>query len=306
MPNVYPFIVNDPGEGAQAKRRTQAVIIDHLMPPLTRAENHGPLQDLERQVDEYYDALLVDARRAKVLRAQILAAVRAQHLVEELGMPGAEDDAVLARVDAYLCELKETQIRDGLHVFGVSPEGHLLTDLTVALARVPRGSGEGGGQSLQRAIAHDAFGAFRVGEPAFDPLDCDMAAAWLGSRPEMLASIVDSAWRTNGDTVERIELLAAKLVSGEITCPDAWSNTRLVMDEVRTRLKPSLMACGPAEIDALMTGLAGRFVRPGPSGAPTRGRPDVLPTGRNFYSVDTRSVPTPTAWALGRKSAELL
>ncbi|MGJ7582992.1 cobaltochelatase subunit CobN, partial [Variovorax sp. RHLX14] len=116
LPNVYPFIVNDPGEGAQAKRRTQAVIVDHLMPPLTRAENHGPMQDLERQVDEYYDALLVDARRAKVLRAQILAAVRAQHLVEELGMPGVEDDAVLARVDAYLCELKETQIRDGLHV----------------------------------------------------------------------------------------------------------------------------------------------------------------------------------------------
>jgi cobaltochelatase CobN len=89
LPNVYPFIVNDPGEGAQAKRRTQAVIIDHLMPPLTRAENHGPLQDLERQVDEYYDALLVDARRARVLRAQILATVREQHLVEELALPSA-------------------------------------------------------------------------------------------------------------------------------------------------------------------------------------------------------------------------
>jgi cobaltochelatase CobN len=61
-----------------------------------------------------------------------------------------------------------------------------------------------------------------------------------------------------------------------------------------------------AEITALLTGLSGHFVPPGPSGAPTRGRPDVLPTGRNFYSVDTRAVPTETAWELGKKSAEML
>src|SRR6185295_10605954 len=85
LPHLYPFIVNDPGEGAQAKRRTQAVIVDHLMPPLTRAETYGPLQDLERQVDEYYEALLVDARRARLLRAGILDRVLEERLHEELG-----------------------------------------------------------------------------------------------------------------------------------------------------------------------------------------------------------------------------
>jgi cobalamin biosynthesis Mg chelatase CobN len=127
LPHLYPFIVNDPGEGAQAKRRTQAVIIDHLMPPLTRAENYGPLQDLERQVDEYYEALTVDARRAQLLRKEILATIVGQQLHTELGLAapagGEEEDALLNRTDAWLCELKESQIRDGLHVFGQSPAG---------------------------------------------------------------------------------------------------------------------------------------------------------------------------------------
>ena len=199
------------------------------------------------------------------------------------------------------------QIRDGLHVFGVSPEGRLLTDLTVALARVPRGLGEGGDASLQRAIAADAgLGGGVRGASSFDPLDTDMAAVWAGPRPDILADVLDAPWRTNGDAVERIELLAAKFVSGEMECPADWKATQAVLLEIETRLKPSILACGPAEIAGLLAGLDGRFVAPGPSGAPTRGRPDVLPTGRNFYSVDSRAVPTPAAYELGKKSAELL
>lgn len=313
MPHLYPFIVNDPGEGTQAKRRSSAVIIDHLTPPLTRAESYGYLKDLEALVDEYYQAQGTDPRRLTLLRKQILDLAGDTGLGTDVGISGLDEDDALQKLDAWLCDLKEMQIRDGLHVFGVSPEGRLLTDLTVALARSPRGSGEGAGQSLQRAIARDLFAAHpplscrtEWGIAAFDPLDCEMAAAWTGSKPEALANLSVGHWRTNADTVERIELLAARLVSGELACPVDWTQTRLVMSEVESRLKPSIVECGPAEISALMTGLSGRFVAPGPSGAPTRGRPDVLPTGKNFYSVDTRSVPTPTAWELGRKSAELL
>ncbi|WP_296435559.1 cobaltochelatase subunit CobN, partial [Rhizobium sp. UBA1881] len=141
---------------------------------------------------------------------------------------------------------------------------------------------------------------------AIDPLDCDMAAPWTGPRPDILADVSSDPWRTQGDTVERIELLAAKFVSGELPCPTLWSQTRAVLHEIETRLKPAILACGDAEIEGLLRGLDGRFVAPGPSGAPTRGRPDVLPTGRNFYSVDSRAVPTPAAYELGKKSAELL
>ncbi|MEZ2127223.1 MULTISPECIES: cobaltochelatase subunit CobN [unclassified Sinorhizobium] len=300
LPHLYPFIVNDPGEGTQAKRRTSAVIIDHLTPPLTRAESYGPLKDLEALVDEYYEASGGDPRRLKLLRKQILDLVSDIGLDQDAGIIKEEsEDEALKKLDAYLCDLKEMQIRDGLHIFGVSPQGRLLTDLTVALARVPRGLGEEGDQSLQRAIAQDAG-------LTLDPLDCEMASLWSGPRPALLATVSDDTWRTHGDTVERIELLAAKLVSGEIECPLDWAGTRSVLDEIEGRLKPSILACGDAEIAALLTGLDGRFVPPGPSGAPTRGRPDVLPTGRNFYSVDSRAVPTPAAYELGRKSAELL
>jgi cobaltochelatase CobN len=343
LPHLYPFIVNDPGEGTQAKRRTSAVIIDHLTPPLTRAESYGPLKDLEALVDEYYEASGGDPRRLVLLKKQILELIADIGLDQDAGIAeGEADETALEKLDAYLCDLKEMQIRDGLHIFGLAPEGRLLTDLVVALARVPRGQGEGGDASLQRAIAGDVFddcpssglpatfsplngekddtadgvppsprlrgeGARRADEgQGFDPLDCVMSDPWTGPKPEILADLTDAPWRTHGDTVERIELLAAQLVSGGLTCPDNWPRTQAVLAEIETRLKPAVVSSGPAEIQGLLKGLAGQFVPPGPSGAPTRGRPDVLPTGRNFYSVDSRAVPTPAAYELGKKSAELL
>ncbi|WP_167591709.1 cobaltochelatase subunit CobN [Jiella endophytica] len=423
MPHLYPFIVNDPGEGTQAKRRTSAVIIDHLTPPLTRAETYGPLKDLEALVDEYYEAAGGDPRRLALLKTEILDLVRDIGLDQDAGIVSGEaDDSALTKLDAYLCDLKEMQIRDGLHVFGVSPDGRLLHDLVAALARLPRGSrpgdaslmralaadlglcglpsgvaaghpplscrtsppqggrsggGDGGVSSEKPLAATDSWenapadvssigdaaergpisplegempgraeggsgaevtdftatsergdsagpgsisplegemsgrteggnGAAGDDSKSFDPLDCDMAAPWEGPRPQRLADLSTSPWRTVGDTVERLESLAVRLIAGEIPPDVHWISTRPVLDAVETELKPAVIGSGPAEIAGLLEGLAGRFVAPGPSGAPTRGRPDVLPTGRNFYSVDTRAVPTETAWRLGRKSAELL
>jgi len=298
MPHVYPFIVNDPGEGTQAKRRAQAVIVDHLTPPLTRAETYGPLRDLEVLVDEYYQAAGVDPRRIEFLRKEILSLMSATGLDREAGLDSdADGDARLARLDAYLCELKEAQIRDGLHIFGRAPEGRLRRDLGVALARVPRGVGAGADASLHRALAGD-LGL------AFDPLDCDMAAPWTGPTPLALQQASDDTWRSHGDTVERLEILAAQLLDGTTTPPGPQSAQ--VMEQVMQRILPALDASGPSEMTGLLDALAGRFVAPGPSGAPTRGRLDVLPTGRNFFSVDSRALPTRAAWQLGWKSANLL
>ncbi len=295
MPHVYPFIVNDPGEGTQAKRRAQAVIVDHLTPPLTRAESYGAMRDLEALVDEYYEAAGVDPRRIEVLRREILTMSAATGLDADVGMGGADEETDLAKLDAYLCDLKEAQIRDGLHVFGQSPEGRLERDLVQALVRVARGQGTGGDASLPRALAAD----LRLG---FDPLDCDLAAPWEGPRPERLAG--PDVWRSHGDTVERLEVLAARLIDGEEVPPGPMSAA--VLEGIETTIRPAVRACGPAEGEGLLTALSGHFVAPAPSGAPTRGRLDTLPTGRNFYSVDTRAVPTPTAWALGWKSANLM
>ncbi|WP_340313907.1 cobaltochelatase subunit CobN [Rhizorhabdus argentea] len=295
VPQLYPFIVNDPGEGTQAKRRIGAAIIDHLTPPLTRAESYGPLKQLEALVDEYYLAAGMDPRRIDHLKGEILALARSQGLDADAGAVGEGEDA-LAALDNYLCELKEMQIRDGLHVFTQSPAGRLRTDLLIALARTPRGHDLPGQASLLRALADDL-------KLDFDPLDCTMGDAWAGARPAVLMKLSIDPWRTHGDTIERLELLASALVEGAIPPGPA---SEAVMQMLLGDLSRRVDACGDAERGALLAGLDGHFIQPGPSGAPTRGRPDVLPTGRNFYSVDTRSVPTATAWELGRRSAQLL
>ena len=277
LPNLYPFIVNDPGEGTQAKRRAAAVVIDHLTPPLTRAGSYGPQAELEHLIDEYYHAATLDPRRLDPLSADILDRCRKAGLDRDCGIADEDDrQAALTKLDRHLCRLKDLQIRDGLHVLGRSPDGARLDALLVALSRVPRGA-RPEDASLIRALAEDQ-------DLGVDPLTDEGA----------------------GRLVDRLEDEALALVAGRDTCDPVWARTAAVLHEIETRLRPAVAASGDAERAALLAGLDGRFVAPGPSGAPTRGKPEVLPTGRNFYSVDTRAVPTPAAWALGWKSASLL
>jgi cobaltochelatase CobN len=340
VPVIYPFIVNDPGEGAQAKRRSAAVVVDHLMPPLARAESYGPAAELEALIDEYAAAQASDPRRAKTVADRVFDLAQAHGFDGDLGLDFEGDrDAALTRLDEHICDLKELQIRDGLHVLGEGPQGRQRAETLVALARVPRGAGKGGDASLLRALADD----LRLG---FDPLDCNYAEPWEGSRPTALARrggtgrgeshgsavsvFEERAWRTCGDTVERLEALALNLVSmlprnrtevggrhasplpvpppqgGSARALPAGPRSRSVLDSLAQQISPALDSSGAREIASVLAALDGRFVPPGPSGAPTRGRADCLPTGRNFYSVDVRAVPTPAAWELGRRSADLL
>jgi cobaltochelatase CobN len=340
LPHLYPFIVNDPGEGTQAKRRAQAVIIDHLTPPLTRAGSYGLSAELEHLIDEYYEAAQGDARRTGPLAAAILDRARAAGLADDCGIAAHDEPAdALRKLDGFLCELKELQIRDGLHVFGESPVGERLCSLLVAFARPTRGP-RPDDVSVLRALAADLA-------LATDPLLLDPAEPWTEPCPDILADALNGTfqsvsapggaegwgelgdipafddthltlplppegrreaipWRTAGDTIERLEALALKLVSGELQPQPDWQHTRAVLDWIERDLRPAVAGCGDSEIAGLLAGLAGRSVPPGPSGAPSRGRPEVLPTGRNFYSVDIRSVPTEAAWHLGWKSAAML
>ena len=303
LPNIYPFIVNDPGEGVQAKRRNAAVIVDHLTPPLARAELHGDLSRLEALVDEYAAASDLDPKRAQALAGDILAFSGAMRLDADLDLAAdLSPDEALRRIDAHLCDLKEMQIRDGLHVLGRAPEGARLDALLVAVARLPRSELRPQDASLHRALAAD-LGL------TLDPLTRDLAAPYEGPRPQVLGALSGDPWRTAGDTIERIEKLAEVLVAGggragEGACDADWHRTCAVLAWIEGELRPRILASGAAEIESCLVALDGRFVPPGPAGAPTRGRPDVLPTGRNFFAVDVRAVPTEAAWRTGRAAAE--
>jgi cobaltochelatase CobN len=279
------------------------------MPPLTRAETYGPLRHLELLADEYYEAQLLDPRRARELQKDILELVRETHIDRELALDedvGSVADAAiwLPRLDTYLCDLKESQIRDGLHVFGESPGGRLRIDTLLAILRVPRGDGRGAQASLLRALSQ----ALALD---FDPLDCVMGEPWQGPRPHVLHEVSASPWRTVGDTRERLELYAAQMIEQILSGSESFkffenNDLNELVKAIREMVAPRLDACGPAEMQGLLDALAGRFVPAGPSGAPSRGRLDVLPTGRNFFSVDVRNLPTMTAWRIGFKSANLL
>jgi len=212
LPVIYPFIVNNPGEAAQAKRRIGAVTIGHLTPPLIAAGSHGIAAELEGLFDEYAQAQSLDPRRARAIAKMILERAQQAGLTEECAASALDPEAALVRLDAWLCDLKDMRIGDGLHVFGRPPDAK--------------------------------------------------------SRAENLEILLE---RSGADA---------------------------------TAIGARLDACAEAEIGGLLAALDGRFVAPGPAGAPARGRLDVLPTGRNLFAVDPRAVPTRTAWEIGRRTAE--
>ncbi|MEG4028347.1 MULTISPECIES: cobaltochelatase subunit CobN [unclassified Microcoleus] len=294
LPNFYPFIVNDPGEGSQAKRRSQAVIIDHLTPPMTRAELYGPLQQLETLIDEYCEAQSLDPSRLPMIRDRILALTNKENLDKDLGIQlnKSEFTEFITRTDGYLCELKESQIRDGLHIFGQCPEGRQLRDLIIAIARHPTNGRSG----LTRALAEDSG-------YDFDPLTCDpISIIQHRTAGDLTAELEQKATELVDNLIENIRVHPRSSAVKNIQLGEA---TQQELDWISNYLLPSLLQTDQ-EITNLLRGLDGRHIPSGASGAPTRGRPDVLPTGRNFYSVDIRAIPTETAWRVGRVAAETL
>lgn len=216
IPVIYPFIVNNPGEAVQAKRRLSAVTIGHLTPPLTKAGLHCGMAELEGLLEEYAEADGVDDRRMKLLEEEVLDRAWRSGLAKDCGV--TPDDApreALAKLDAQLCDIKELAIRDKLHVFGRAPDAESCAALTAAIGQA------------------------------------------TGLKP---------------DEAKPVEAL--------------------------------LSSCAALERSGLLAALDGRRVGPGPSGAPTRGRLDVLPTGRNLTTIDPRSIPTRTAAVIGARAAD--
>jgi len=283
LPLVYPFLVNDPGEGAQAKRRAHATIVDHLIPPMARAESYGDIARLEQLLDEYANISAMDPAKVPAIRGEIWQLMHAAEMHRDLGLEEQPDDETfddfVLHVDGWLCEIKDAQIRDGLHVLGAAPEGEARVNLVLSILRAAQ---VWGGQS------HAVPGL--------------RAALGLKENHEQL------------DAVDAIEEQARALVQQlEDAGWDPAAATRLhddpqvqeVLAFAATQVVPRL-ARTTDELDAVLHALDGGFVPAGPSGSPLRGLVNVLPTGRNFYTVDPRAVPSRLAWQTGQAMADSL
>ncbi|MBV9818882.1 MAG: cobaltochelatase subunit CobN [Solirubrobacterales bacterium] len=310
LPLVYPFVVNDPGEGVQAKRRAHALIVDHLVPPMMRADTYDELAELETLLDEYARLEVLDPPKLPALAARIWSAIQDANLQADLNIserPADDDMAELVQhIDGYLCEVKDIQIKDGLHVLGHPPHGEQLRGLTSAMLRL----GQGPVMGLRRAVGQ----AFGLDEP---PLVADPGQPLTDAPGDLLARFPGPA-ASGGDLIDRLEDAHMALLDGLAEHDWDAAAARDVCERVLGRADEGVVASlefacrevvprirrTPDELEAIVAALHGRHVASGPSGAPTRGRLDVLPTGRNFYSVDPRALPSELSWEAGCRLAD--
>lgn len=283
LPLVYPFLVNDPGEGAQAKRRAHATIVDHLVPPMARAESYGDIARLEQLLDEHANIAAMDPAKLPAIRGEIWQLMHAAEMHRDLGLEEQPDDEsfddFIMHVDGWLCEIKDAQIRDGLHVLGQAPAGEARVNLVLAILRA---SQVFGGQEAAVPGLRAALG-LKEGAEATTAVDA------IEEQARALVQAMDAA---DWDVARAAELHDDPEVQRVL----AFAATQVVPRLARTT----------DELDAVVHALAGGFVAAGPSGSPLRGLVNVLPTGRNFYTVDPRAVPSRLAWQTGQAMAESL
>jgi cobaltochelatase CobN len=306
IPFIYPFVINDPGEGTQAKRRAHAVIVDHLIPVMTTADTYNELAKLEQLMDEYVRVQTLDPTKLPVLEAQIWQLVEETRMNQDLSVADRPDDfaAFLQHIDGYLCELKDSQIRDGLHILGRVPEGEDRINLLLALTRLENGSVP----SLRRAVAEAM-------ELEYDRLLEDRGRPVNTLAPVVRRFADGGPLRTHGDVLEAIDRASRTLLQTfdqhdrrpadiDAAIAEVLGSSHpavaQVLQFVHDGLDPALQQTGD-EVNHVVRALAGGFVPPGPSGAPTRGAASILPTGRNFYAVDVKTIPSPAAWDVGRR-----
>jgi cobaltochelatase CobN len=288
LPLVYPFLVNDPGEGTQAKRRVHATLVDHLVPPMARAESYGDIARLEQLLDEYAAISAMDPAKLPAIRAQIWTLIQAAKLDHDLGLEARpEDDGFddfLLHVDGWLCEVKDAQIRDGLHVLGGAPTGAARVNLVLAILRARQiWGGTSALPGLREALGLDESAATRT---AADDTE-ERARA-------LVQAMEDAAWDESA-----VAPLAAALPA------EQREPVAAILTFAAREVVPRLAATTD-EIDHAVHALNGGFVPAGPSGSPLRGLVNVLPTGRNFYSVDPKAVPSRLAWETGQALADSL
>lgn len=332
LPMIYPFLVNDPGEGTQAKRRAHATLIDHLVPPMARAESYGDLARLEQLLDEHASIAAMDPAKLPAIRAQIWTLIQAARLDHDLGLADrphdVEFDDFLLHVDGWLCEVKDAQIRDGLHVLGVAPTGAAQVNLVLAMLRARQMWGgqqtlpglrealglDEGAQAASRTTVDEAERVAlslvtELERQGWDPAAVDPTVTAILGEPASPKRHIDAASSGSAEPSDEVKLSDEVGPSDGVGLAGELAGRHeavaAVLRFAATEIVPRL-ARTTDEIGNVLHALDGGYVPAGPSGSPLRGLVNVLPTGRNFYSVDPKAVPSRLAWETGQAMAASL
>ena len=303
LPNIYPYLITVVCEGIQAKRRAAAVLIGHLPPPVTNADTYDELTDLENLLADYYHYKVNQPDQLVLAEKLIKEKLTTANLMSDI--PPVEDeafDSYLERVHGYINEIKDTNVRVGLHILGQAPGGEMLAEYLLAMTRVENGDTP----SLRRVVA-DLLGY------DYDVL-CEERGKLL---PDGVSTYGDILDKIRDYCREIIRVLLAEDFSVDATHKVLglpWLEKReaalretlvIVCNYICRELFPRLRQT-KQELSNVLNALEGHYIEPGPAGAPTSGMADVLPTGRNFYGVDPRALPTQLAWEIGKQLGDAL
>ncbi|QDZ42591.1 cobaltochelatase subunit CobN [Corynebacterium sp. sy039] len=292
LPLIYPFLVNDPGEGTQAKRRVHATLIDHMIPPMARAESYGDITRLEQLLDEHATISAMDPAKLPAIRQEIWTLLQAAKMDSDLGWDERPDDDAfddkMMEIDGWLCEIKDVAIRGGLHILGEVLNGTTRVELVLAMLRARQ---LWGGEEAVPGL-RETLGLSETGQETRHRVDEIEKIAY-----NLLEQLEDKQWHVH--SIDQI-LQATPLPQST----DHAALRKLLVFSCQ-EIIPRLEATS-AELHQIIRALDGRFIEAGPSGSPMRGLINVLPTGRNFYSVDPKSVPSRLAWETGQLLADSL
>ncbi len=298
VPNQYIYIVDDPGEGIQCKRRIESVLIGHMPPSMARAGEYEELAQVEMPLQLYItNKNTPDPERRKELVKNVYEAVKEHKMLDDLGItedPGAEGfEQYIIPLHEYISEVKDAIVRADLHVLGRVPTGNHLDEMVYSLMRLDNGDV----RSLRDAFAENAGYDFQalLDDPA-GTTDGELNSAVTDRLDAQLQAFITFARESGFDPskcAERIIELYGRLDDGLKTSIDYMCGT----------VAPNILRMSD-EIGNLMHGMNGGYVLPGPSGAPTRGNAHILPMGRNYYSLDPDAIPSKVSWEMGKRMAD--
>jgi len=301
LPHFYYYIIKNPGEGTQAKRRSYATIVDHMIPPLNIVEAYDDLEGLENKINSYYESKLTDESKIPICQQEIWDLVVKLNLDKDLDCVKekafADYDNFLELLHGYINEVKHTHIKEGMHILGNVLAGEELINMLLAITRIPNGDIPSLLESIIRIKGYD-YDVILENRGKFIKEERKTYGQVLDEMQEIAKKIITSFYYTNFES-NMIEKICYKFLGK--TTEDLHKVLYFIATELITKLQQTYQ-----EITNMLDGLEGKFIPPGPCGNISRGGANLLPTGRNFYTLDPETIPTSVAWEVGKRLGDAL